>query len=161
MVVRAHNTKTVGCLQLCECNYASCGELAIVSVLPRLTLCVRMCSLCSRKYDCAECMGFPGGASGKEPACQCKRRGFEPWVKKIVRGHGNPLQYSCLEKPLGRGAWQVTGYRIAQSWTRLKSLKHARTYGMYESDQLCGCYSRVQFLGNLCEVWFDWSPQQQ
>ena len=32
---------------------------------------------------------------------------------------------------------------------------------MYESDHLCGCYSRAQFLGNLCEVWFDWSPQQQ
>ena len=31
-------------------------------------------------------MGFPGGASGKEPTCQCrrhKRRGFDPWVKKI------------------------------------------------------------------------------
>ena len=31
-------------------------------------------------------MGFPGGASGKEPTCQyrrCKRRGFEPWVGKI------------------------------------------------------------------------------
>ena len=31
-------------------------------------------------------MGFPGGASGKEPACQCrrcKRQGFEPWVRKI------------------------------------------------------------------------------
>ena len=30
-------------------------------------------------------MGFPGGASGKEPACQCrrcKRRGFDPWVRK-------------------------------------------------------------------------------
>ena len=30
--------------------------------------------------------GFPGGASGKEPACQCrrhKRRGFNPWVRKI------------------------------------------------------------------------------
>ena len=31
-------------------------------------------------------MGFPGGASGKEPTCQCrrhKRRGFDLWVKKI------------------------------------------------------------------------------
>ena len=32
-------------------------------------------------------MGFPSGASGKEPACQCrrhKRRGFDPWVGKIL-----------------------------------------------------------------------------
>ena len=31
-------------------------------------------------------MGFPGGVSGKEPACQsrrCKRAGFDPWVRKI------------------------------------------------------------------------------
>ena len=32
-------------------------------------------------------MGFPGGAAGKEPACQCrrhKRRQFNPWVRKIL-----------------------------------------------------------------------------
>ena len=53
--------------------------------------------------------GFPGGASGKELACQCrrhKRHGFNPWVKKIPwrRALGNPLQYACLENPIGRGA---------------------------------------------------------
>ena len=31
-------------------------------------------------------MGFPGGASGKEPACQCRRRGFVPWVGKTPWG---------------------------------------------------------------------------
>ena len=36
--------------------------------------------------------------------------------------HGNPLQYSCLEKPMDRGAWQATVHRGAQSWTRLKRL---------------------------------------
>ena len=30
-------------------------------------------------------------------------------------GHGNPLMYSCLEKPMDRGAWQATAYRIAES----------------------------------------------
>ena len=37
-------------------------------------------------------------------------------------GHGNPLQYSCLENPWDKGAWQATVYRAAQSWTRLKQL---------------------------------------
>ena len=51
-------------------------------------------------------LGFPGGASGKEHACQCwrhKRCGFYPWVRKILwrRAH-NPLQYSCLENPRDR-----------------------------------------------------------
>ena len=37
-------------------------------------------------------------------------------------GHGNPLQYSCLENPMDRGAWQATVHRAAKSWTRLKQL---------------------------------------
>ena len=37
-------------------------------------------------------------------------------------GHGNPLQYSCLENPMDRGAWQATVHRVAKSWTRLKQL---------------------------------------
>ena len=32
-------------------------------------------------------------------------------------GHGNSLQYSCLENPMDRGAWQATVHRVAQSWT--------------------------------------------
>ena len=35
-------------------------------------------------------------------------------------GHCNPLQYSCLENPMDRGAWRATIHRVAQSWTRLK-----------------------------------------
>ena len=32
-------------------------------------------------------------------------------------GHGNPLQYSCLEHPMDRGAWQVIAYSVAKSQT--------------------------------------------
>ena len=32
-------------------------------------------------------------------------------------GHGNPLQYSCQENPMGRGAWQATVHRVAKSQT--------------------------------------------
>ena len=34
-------------------------------------------------------------------------------------GHGNPLQSSCLENPMGRGAWQATVHRVTKSRTRL------------------------------------------
>ena len=34
-------------------------------------------------------------------------------------GHGNPLQYSCLENPMERGAWQATVHGVAESWTQL------------------------------------------
>ena len=38
------------------------------------------------------------------------------------RGHGNPLQYSCLEDSMERGAWQATVQGVAKSQTRLKQL---------------------------------------
>ena len=36
-------------------------------------------------------------------------------------GNGNPLQYSWLENPMNRGAWQATVHGVADSWTRLSS----------------------------------------
>ena len=37
-------------------------------------------------------------------------------------GHGNPLQYTCLENPMDRGGWQATVRRVAKSLTCLKCL---------------------------------------
>ena len=37
-------------------------------------------------------------------------------------GNDNPLQYSCLENPMDRDAWQATVHRVAKNWTRLKQL---------------------------------------
>ena len=46
--------------------------------------------------------------------------GFNPWVGKIPEGeNGNPLQYSCLENPMDRGAWQATVHGAAKSRTQL------------------------------------------
>ena len=41
-------------------------------------------------------------------------------------GNGNPLQYSCLENPVDRGAWWAAVHRVAQSQTRLKQLSSSR-----------------------------------
>ena len=35
-------------------------------------------------------------------------------ARSSEEGHGNPLQYSCLENPMDRGAWQATAHRIAE-----------------------------------------------
>ena len=71
--------------------------------------------------------GFPGGASGKKPGCQCKRhkrRGSIPGsVRSPEEENGNPLQYSCLANPMGRGAWWAMVHRVAKSQTQLKKLK--------------------------------------
>ena len=45
---------------------------------------------------------------------------FIPGLGRFPRvGHGNLLQYSCLENPMDRGAWRVTVHRVAESWTQL------------------------------------------
>ena len=36
-------------------------------------------------------------------------------------GHGYPLQYSCLENPMDRGAWRTAVHRVPKSWTRLST----------------------------------------
>ena len=68
--------------------------------------------------------GLPGGASGKEHICQCrrcKRHGFSPWIGKIPwRRAWQPLWYSCLGNSKDRGAWQATLHRVAQSQIQLK-----------------------------------------
>ena len=44
-------------------------------------------------------------------------------------GHGNPLQYSCLENPMDRRAWSAVVHRVAKSQTRLKQLStHTHTH---------------------------------
>ena len=48
-------------------------------------------------------------------------------------GHGNRLQYSCLENPMERGAWQATVHNVTKSQTRLKRLSphaHAQAYDL-------------------------------
>ena len=48
-------------------------------------------------------MGFPGGSDGKESACNVGDLGSIPGLGRSPRGgHGNPLQYSCLENPHGQ-----------------------------------------------------------
>ena len=51
--------------------------------------------------------GFPGGSDGKEPACNAGALGLIPGLGRYPgEGNGNPLQYSCLENPVDRGAGQ-------------------------------------------------------
>ena len=69
-------------------------------------------------------LGFKGGASGKEPTCQCKRYkrfGFNPWVRKMPwRRAWQPTLVFLLENPMDRGTWQAMVHWVAKSRTRLK-----------------------------------------
>ena len=70
--------------------------------------------------------GFPGGTSGKEPACQCWRCRFNPWVRKIPwrRAWQPTLVFLPGESP---GAWWATIHGVAESQTWLKQFSTAYT----------------------------------
>ena len=52
---------------------------------------------------------LPCGSDGKESACNARDQGSVPeWRGSLGEGNGDPLLYSCLEKPVDRGAWRDT-----------------------------------------------------
>ena len=64
--------------------------------------------------------GFPGGLEGKASACNAGDLGWIPGSGRSPgEGNGTPLQYSCLENPMGRGAWSATVHGVTKSRTRL------------------------------------------
>ena len=66
-------------------------------------------------------MGFPDSICGKEPAANAEDVKDAGWIPGLGRspggGHGNPLQYSCLGKPMERGVWWATVHKITKSQT--------------------------------------------
>ena len=63
-------------------------------------------------------LGLPGRLSGKESTCKCRRHRDTDSIPTSGRspraGIGNPLQYSCLENSMDRGAWRATVHRVAK-----------------------------------------------
>ena len=63
-------------------------------------------------------LDFPGSSDGKESACNAGNVGSIPGSGRSPgEGNSNPLQYSCLENSMDRGAWQATVHGVAESWT--------------------------------------------
>ena len=69
-------------------------------------------------------------SGGKESACKAGDPGSIPVSGRSPgEGNGNPLQYSCLENPVDRGAWQATVHRVAGSDTTERLIpKHTHTH---------------------------------
>ena len=65
--------------------------------------------------------GFPGDCSPPANAGDGRGKGLIPGLGRSPRaGHGNPLQYSCLQNPMDRRAWQTTVHGVTKSRTRLR-----------------------------------------
>ena len=74
-------------------------------------------------YTHTHIYGLPGGLDGKDSAGSARDLGLIPGLGRSPgEGHGNPLQCSCLENPMDRGAWQVTVHGVTKSRTWLRAL---------------------------------------
>ena len=63
-------------------------------------------------------LGVPGGSDGKESAHNVEDPGLMPGSgRSLGEVNGNPLQYSCLEYSMNRGAWWATVYGVTKSLT--------------------------------------------
>ena len=63
-------------------------------------------------------MGFTGGSNVKEFTCNAEDLGSIPESRRSPgERNGYPLQYSCLDNPMDRGAWQATVSRVSKSGT--------------------------------------------
>ena len=67
--------------------------------------------------------GFPGGSAVNNPLDKPGKAGevgtIPGWGRSPGGENGSPLQSSCLENPMDRGAWRVTVHGVTESWTRL------------------------------------------
>ena len=85
---------------------------------------------------------FSGNSDGKESACSTRDLGSIPGFRRSPgEGNGNPLQDSCLENPMDRGAWRATVHGVAE-------------LDMTERLTLCGLMilfsSMLAFLFSFC-----------
>ena len=70
----------------------------------------------------SEHLGSPGGSDDKEFACNSRDLGSVPESGRSPgEGKGNPLQYSCLENSIDRGAWQAIVHEVSKSQTRMSN----------------------------------------
>ena len=78
---------------------------------------------------------FPGGSSGKESVCQCrrpKRCGFDPWVRMNPWSRKwHPFQYSCLENSMDKGASGVPSMwqrKVRNEWVTEHACTHTHAH---------------------------------
>ena len=86
---------------------------------------LRKYSLCKssvKLWSSIKNKGFLGGSDSKGSACNTGDPGLIPWSgRSLGEGNDNPLQYTCLENFLDRGACQTIEYGVAESQTQLSN----------------------------------------
>ena len=91
--------------------------------------------------------GFPGGSDVKESACNAGDPGLIPGLGRSPgEENGCPLQYSCLENPMDRGAWRATVHGVAKSQTQLIDWAFGEWSEVYMNLLLFSCSVRSDSL---------------
>ena len=104
-----------------------CGEAQVPSLVWELRFCMPQGTALNTppppKLELIlQCFGFPAGLDCKESACNAGDPGLIPGSGRSPgEGHGNPLQYSCLENCMERGAWWFTVHGVEKCWTQLSN----------------------------------------
>ena len=105
----------------------------IVNTLKELEMLLFLCEIiitllwCSVLPKAISLQFFPGCSEGKESICNAGDQGAIPgWGRSPGGRHGNPLQYSCIENSVDRGAWWATVHGVPKSQTWLKQLTQTR-----------------------------------
>ena len=77
-------------------------------------------------------LGLPRWVSSKESACHAQDAGhlgsIPGWGRFPEGGHGNPLQYSCQEYPMDRGAWQTVVREVTKGLYTTEATEHTHVF---------------------------------
>ena len=102
--------------------------------------------------------GFPGGSGIKYLPASAGDMGSIPGSGRGPgEGNGNPLQYSCLENPMDRGACQATVHGVAKSWTWLRA--HYITVRKCKAAQVKSSGARFKFPSAWLNGQRHWPPR--
>ena len=78
--------------------------------------------------------------------------------RSLGGGHGNPLQYSCLENPMDRGACWATVYGVTKSWTWLKQCSKSSSMPELGGTQLTPKHDSKAPQSHEPRKWYSWDP---
>ena len=121
----------------------SCLTILPIAVIPvDMKLCCSFLSCSCMMWD------FPGGPDGKASVYNVRDLGSIPGLGRFPgEGNGNPLQYSCLENPMDRGAWcrllSLGSQRVGHDWAT----------SLYDVGSLMVWVNRSPCLFPLWAVW--------
>ena len=94
-------------------------------------------------------MGFPCSSVGKESACNAGDLGSITGLESSPgEGNGNPFQYSCMENPMDRGAWQAMVHEVARVGHDLATKPPLSYISLYFLFQHIIGLSKTEFVGH-------------